>query len=374
VNAHPDTDRRTVDRALTGFYAVVALVALAGQVEAAAGWLHWPLAAALAAVASVELGGIVLSGYADHRRRLGERATFARLLSATVAAGAVLVNWLGHPQHLQGGFFAGMSALGYLVWLLHSGARRRDQLRAVGKLPPVPPAYGVWVWLRHPALTARARALADPSLSLYASLAAARTAAQTERRQAAIAQLLRRKMTQGADRLAGQIAVTVYDLDTIAARLAAAADYDGLTALLAADLTPDRLTTTSAPAGDASTGTPAPDPATAATPTGTGTTGAVGTGTGTPTRSHTAARRAGRTGTRTAKTARTRTDTDLLTALAHVPRDADGTVPVRRAATHLGCGVDRARRLLAMQGLLRTPATPATRGPAGAARVLPAAA
>jgi hypothetical protein len=368
VNAHPDTDRRTVDRALTGFYAVVALVALAGQVEAAAGWLHWPVWAALAAVASVELGGIVLSGYADHRRRLGERASFARLLSATVAAGAVVVNWLGHPQHLQGGFFAGMSALGYLVWLLHSGARRRDQLRAVGKLPPLPPAYGLWAWLRHPALTARARtlALADPGLSLYASLAAARTAVHTERRQAAIAELLRRKMTQGADRLAGQIAVTVYDLDTIAARLAAAADYDGLTALLAADLTPDRLTT----APDTPT-----DPA-AATATGTGTSDAAGTGTGTPTRSRTAARRAGRTGTRTAKTVRTRTDADLLTALANVPRDPDGTVPVRRAATHLGCGVDRARRLLAAQGLLRTttPTTTPTRVPAGAARVLPAAA
>src|SRR5205814_776559 len=149
----------------------------------------------------------------------------------------------GHHDHLQGGFFAGMSALGYLVWLLHSGARRRDQLRATGDLPPVAPVYGWWSWLRHPGLTRRARglALADPSLGLYGSLTAARSAARTERRQTAIAALLRRKLAAGRDPLAAQIAVTVYDLDEIAVRLAAGADYDGLTGLIAADLNPDRL-------------------------------------------------------------------------------------------------------------------------------------
>lgn len=240
-SAVPDGAR--VDRALTGFYAVVALLALAGQAGAAVHWLHWPLVTAVAAVAAAEFGGIVLSAYADHRRRLGERALSARALSAAVAAGAVAVNWLGHADHLQGGFFAGMSALGYLVWLLHSGARRRDQLRATGNLPPVPPVYGARAWLRHPGLTRRARALAleHPSLGLYGSLDAARTAERTQRRQAAIAALLRRKLAAGRDRLAGEIAVTVYDLDVIAARLASSADYDGLTALLAVELAPERL-------------------------------------------------------------------------------------------------------------------------------------
>jgi hypothetical protein len=324
-------------------------------------------------VGAVEFGGIVLSAYSDHRRRLGERAAAARLLSAAVAGGAVAVNWMGHPDPLQGGFFAGMSALGYLVWLLHSGARRRDQLRATGSLPPIPPAYGLWAWLRHPALTrhARALALADPTLGLYRSLAAARETERTQRRQAAIAALLHRKLAAGRDRLAGEIAVTVYDLDTIAARLAATADYDGLTALLAADLTPDRLTTTPAPdpshpvPRDASRGTQAPDQTTTDTPTGTGIAGAVGTRTGTPARTRTGGRRAGRTGTRTAKTTRPRTDADLTAALADVPREPDGTVPVRRAATHLGCGVDRARRLLATQGLLRTTPTDTPSVPAG---------
>jgi hypothetical protein len=48
-----------------------------------------------------------------------------------------------------------------------------------------------------------------------------------------------------------------------------------------------------------------------------------------------------------------RTDAQLIELLAGVPRDADGTVPVRRAAAALGCGPDRARKLLDAQGLLK---------------------
>jgi hypothetical protein len=61
-----------------------------------------------------------------------------------------------------------------------------------------------------------------------------------------------------------------------------------------------------------------------------------------------------------------RSDADLLAALAdpvRVPREADGTVPVRRAAAALGTGPDRARRLLNQAGLLRTePFTDRTNG------------
>lgn len=75
---------------------------------------------------------------------------------------------------------------------------------------------------------------------------------------------------------------------------------------------------------------------------------AVRTGTPAPARKTVAA------GTRTAS--RTpRPDAELLAVLSYpelVPRDGDGTVPVRRAARELGCGVDRARKLLAQAGLL----------------------
>jgi DNA-binding transcriptional ArsR family regulator len=226
------------------FYGAVALIALAGATGAAMRWLAWPLLAALGAVAALELGGITLSAWADFRMRLGERAYAARALSAAVAVFAVVVQYAGHPNRLQAVFFAGMSALGYGVWLIQSGARRRDQLRAAGMLPAVPPAYGAGAWLRHPGLTRRARrlALADPTLGLYGSLDAARAQVRAERRHAAIATALHTKLSAAVDKTTAQIATNTFDLEAIARRLADGADYDGLAAILAADLDPARLT------------------------------------------------------------------------------------------------------------------------------------
>ena len=227
-----------------GFYVVVLLVALAGQVSGAVEALHIPLAAAVPAVAALELGGIVVLANADVRRRLGERAIASRILSVAIAASAVAFNWLAHQNHLLGAFFAGMSALGYLVWLMHTENQRRDRLRVKGDLPPTTPAYEmIGHWLRHPMLTVRARAMAkaDPRLGLYDSLAEARAEIRRERRQAAIANVLHRKIRAAVDPKTADIAIAVYDLDEIAARLADRADYDGLTTLIAADLAPERL-------------------------------------------------------------------------------------------------------------------------------------
>lgn len=255
------TGRQAVDRELAKairhalwyrrvFYLVVLLVALAGQVSGAVETLHIPLFAAIPAVGALELGGVVVLANADVRRRLGEHAIASRALSAAIAAWAVAFNWLAHAEHLLGGFFAGMSALGYLVWLMHTENQRRDRLRAKGDLPPTAPAYGAWRWIRHPGRTARARAfaLADPTLGLYGSLKAVevveeitRQRQERRRREAAIATVLQRKIAASADPRAAEIAITVYDLDEIARRLAASADYDGLTALVAADLIPARL-------------------------------------------------------------------------------------------------------------------------------------
>src|ERR1051325_10684293 len=221
-----------------GFYVVVLIVAMAGQVTGAVEALHIPLVAAVPAVAALELGGIVVLANADVRRRLGERAIASRLLSVAIAAWAVAFNWLAHSDHLLGGFFAGMSALGYLVWLMHTENQRRDRLRVLGDLPPTTPAYEVvGHWLRHPWLTGRARNLAkaDTTLGLYDSLARARADVRRERRQAAIAKVLHRKIRAAVDPRTADIAIAVYDLDEIAGRLAAQADYDGLTSLIAAD-------------------------------------------------------------------------------------------------------------------------------------------
>lgn len=243
------TSGTSANRIGNAFYVVAAIVAFAGATTAAVEWLGWPLIPAAAAVAVFELGAIALTARADLRRRLGERAVAARLLSAAAAMFAVAFQWLGHSDHRQGLFFAGTSALAYATWLVNSADRRRDALRADGKLPPTPPVYGLVQWAQHPMLTRRARhlALQQPALGLYGSLTAAAAQKRTEVRQAALAGLLRRKLSAGRDPLAAEIAVTTYDLDEIAARLAASADYDGLTALIAAELQPARL------AGDAET-------------------------------------------------------------------------------------------------------------------------
>jgi hypothetical protein len=227
-----------------GFYVVVLIVAMAGQVTGAVEALNIPLLAAIPAVAALELGGVVVMANADVRRRLGERAIASRLLSAAVAAWAVAFNWLAHSNHLLGGFYAGMSALGYAVWLMHTENSRRDRLRAKGDLPPTTPAYELWAhWVRHPLLTMRAKSLAkaNPHLGLYDSIAAARAEVRRERRTSAISKVLHRKIRSAVDPTTADIAVAVYDLDEIAVRLADGADYDGLTALIAADLTPARL-------------------------------------------------------------------------------------------------------------------------------------
>jgi hypothetical protein len=227
------------------FYVVVLLVALAGQVSGAVQRLDIPLLWAIPAVAGLELGGVVVLANADVRRRLGERAIGSRLLSALIAAGAVAFNWFVHTNHLLGAFFAGMSALGYLVWLIHTESQRRDRLRARGDLPPITPAYEVFEhWLRHPALTLKAKSLAkaDPTLGLYGSLDAARIETRRQRRQHAISVVLHRKIRAAVDPTVADIAVAVYDLGEIAARLADSADYDTLTALINADLAPARLT------------------------------------------------------------------------------------------------------------------------------------
>ncbi|WP_146167623.1 hypothetical protein [Micromonospora sp. MH33] len=235
-----------------GFYVVVLLIALGGQVSGAMERLGMPWYVALPAVGALELGGVVVLANADVRRRLGEGAMLSRVLSAGIAAAAVAFNWLAHSNHLEGGFYAGMSLLGYLVWLMNTENQRRDRLRARQQLPPTTPAYEpVGHWLRHPWLTRRARSLAkaDAGLGLYGSLDAARAQIRTERRQAALNKVLHRKIRRALDATTADIAVAVYDLDEIARRLAEQADYDGLTALIAADLAPERVLAGNLPAG-----------------------------------------------------------------------------------------------------------------------------
>jgi len=233
-------DGRPAARLAATFYAVVAAVALVGQTTAAITWLHWPWPIAGIAVAALELGGIALAAWADFRRRLGERAIPARALSGAVAAFAVAFNAVGHPDPRQAAFFAGMSALGYGVWLIQAGARRRDDLRAAGMLPPPPPVYGLGQWVRHFGLTrdARTRALMDPALGLYGSLDAARASRQETKRRKAIANLLKAELKKRG----GVAAVALYDHDELAALVSDWTDYPAVAKRLATQLGLDQLT------------------------------------------------------------------------------------------------------------------------------------
>jgi hypothetical protein len=225
------------------FYGVVLAVSLAGASQAASGWLGWWIGFSAVAVGAVELGGVVLSVHADHRRRIGERAIPARLLSAAVAIGAVSVNYFGHASTGPAVFFAGMSGLGYTVWLIDSAAKRRDALRTAGKLEGTAPAYGVLAWLRRPLLTARARelALATPELGKIGSVMAAQAAMRADRRTRAIEKSLRTRIANHVDPTMAKIATNTFNMNEVATRLRDGADYDGLSALLAAELLPSRL-------------------------------------------------------------------------------------------------------------------------------------
>ena len=222
------------------FYLVVLATALAGQVTGAVHTLHTPPAAAIPAVAALELGGVVVLANADLRRRLGERALGTRLLSALIAAAATTFNALAHPDHLTGGFYAGMSTLGYLVWTMHAGNQRRDRLRATGHLPPTTPAYELLHhWARHPRRTLRARSLAkaDPSLDLYSSLTTAQHHLDTERRHRTITAVLRHTIRTTIDPATADLTLAIYNLNHIADRLTQHADYDTLTTLITTNLT-----------------------------------------------------------------------------------------------------------------------------------------
>jgi hypothetical protein len=219
MSTHP-VSGRLANWLSAAFYVAVLAIAGTGCALAATDWLGWPLAVALPAVLVLELASVALLTRADYRRRLGERAIAYRLLAGGVGALAVAINWFGHVQGslLAATFFAGFSALGLVYVFLTSADRRRDQLRSAGTLPPVTPAYGLVQWLRHPALTQRARALAlrDPDLGLYGSLAAAAAEVRQEEQRAVIVELIRRKLTVGRDDLEARLLIATHPLDEVA--------------------------------------------------------------------------------------------------------------------------------------------------------------
>lgn len=231
---------------LSVFYAAMAGLALYGQSDGLILWLGIDRWSALAVGAAIELLAAVLFTFADWRRvAFGEQAIAARLLSVSVALGVAVMNYRGHLGNTgQLALFTGASLAGYAVLVLHTEARRRDALRAAHRLPAQAPVYGLGLWLRMPGTVWRARQLAtaDGSLGVHDSIAAAVAEKATAVRHRAIARALRAKLSADLDPISADIAMVSYDLDEVAARLAASVDYGRLTAILAADIDPSRLT------------------------------------------------------------------------------------------------------------------------------------
>jgi hypothetical protein len=260
------------------FYAVAATGAVIGQTWVAVTRVPWPdvvpavlrVLAVLPFALCLELLAMALAAMADERMRLGERAWGFRIFSGIVALVAVGILIAGHwPHYYWSAAFGTLSGSAYLLWLLHSAARRRDALRAQGKLAVTAPSYGLRRRLRHPFVTARAAELAregqhDPAtgtwrpLGMFESLRAADLAIRAEQRRPAIAEAVANVVRAGqADPLMAEIAAKTLDMDHLAAELERNVDYAAWGARLSPAITAPPLT----PAlTGASLDQPAPEP------------------------------------------------------------------------------------------------------------------
>jgi hypothetical protein len=252
MRLHTSTvDGRLVERAAFVFYAIAALGSSIGQIwvgvvtppwpPAVPWWLRAILVLPFAVV--LDLGGVVTAAFADWRQRKGERAYSWRGLSATWIAVGVGINIVGHAASVYLAIvFGALGSFAYAVWLLHAASRRRDALRAAGKLDDTAPSYGVGQWRREPEITARARLLAlEHGYSRLESLRRAREQQRDERRDRALQELLIRQIkAQHDDTVLASIAATTAPVEMLAAALTTRFDTVGWVDYLAAYLRPPK--------------------------------------------------------------------------------------------------------------------------------------
>jgi hypothetical protein len=249
LHATSTTDGRLVERAAFVFYTIAALGSSIGQIWVGVVTPPWPptvpwwLRAILVLPFAVvlDLGGVVTAAFADWRQRTGERAYGWRVLSATWIAVGVAINVVGHAATVYlSVVFGALGSFAYAVWLLHAASRRRDALRAAGKLDDTAPTYGLRQWRREPAVTTRAKALAlEHGYRRLESLQRAREQLRAEQRDRALQQLLIRQIkAQHDDTVLASIAATTAPVETLAAALTTRFDTAGWVDHLAAYLRP----------------------------------------------------------------------------------------------------------------------------------------
>jgi hypothetical protein len=240
------------DKVAYAFYATAAAAALVGQVWAGVTHIPWPregfspflkIILVTPAVAVLELGGVATAALADLRRRKGEQAYAYRAMSLFAALVAVVFNVVGHwrPEERFLAFgFGGLSAFAYVLWLIHSSARRRDALRRAGQMASTGPVYGVIQWAREPRVTWLARSLAlEHGYGLYESLRAARHQLRNKTRRDAIAGTVAEYIrSEHQDERLAKIAETTYDPDKLAGMLEERINYEVITNKLTKAISP----------------------------------------------------------------------------------------------------------------------------------------
>jgi hypothetical protein len=240
------------DKVAYAFYATAATAALVGQVWAGVTHIPWPaegfpvalrVAVVTPAVAVIELGGVATAALADLRRRKGEQAYAYRAMSLFAALVALVFNVVGHwrPEERFLAFgFGGLSAFAYVLWLIHSSARRRDVLRNSGQMATTGPVYGVVQWAREPKVTWLARSLAlEHGYGLYESLRQAREQMRNTARRVAIAGTVAEYIrSEHQDERLAKIAETTYDPDRLAGMLEERINYEVVTARLTRAISP----------------------------------------------------------------------------------------------------------------------------------------
>ncbi|GAA1593643.1 hypothetical protein GCM10009789_54610 [Kribbella sancticallisti] len=240
------------DKVAYAFYATAATAALVGQVWAGVTHIPWPeegfspflkIALVTPAVAVIELGGVATAALADLRRRKGEQAYAYRAMSLFAAIVALVFNVVGHwrPEERFLAFgFGGLSAFAYVLWLIHSSARRRDALRRAGQMATTGPVYGVVQWAREPKVTWLARGLAlEHGYGLYESLRVARVQMRNNARRDAIAGTVAEYIrSEHQDERLAKIAETTYDADRLAGMLEERINYEVVTNKLTLAISP----------------------------------------------------------------------------------------------------------------------------------------
>ncbi|MFG1909152.1 hypothetical protein [Kribbella sp. NPDC048928] len=240
------------DKVAYAFYATAAAAALVGQVWAGVTHIPWPsdgfspllkIILVTPAVAVLELGGVATAALADLRRRKGEQAYAYRAMSFFAALVAVVFNVVGHwrPEERFLAFgFGGLSAFAYVLWLIHSSARRRDALRRAGQMRDTGPVYGLVQWAREPRVTWLARSLAiEHGYTLYESLRAAHHQIRNRSRREAIAGTVAEYIrSEHQDERLAKIAETTYDPDRLAGMLEERINYEVITSKLTKAISP----------------------------------------------------------------------------------------------------------------------------------------